>query len=145
MTRANLLNNLLAGLGLCLVTAGAGCGPGKGDMSGTVTFKGKPVTSGTVDFLGSDGIHHYAAIEGDGTYSIKGVPGGAAKVGVYSPDPSDTAALSRGGSGKPSRAAQNPGSRAGWFSIPDKYGDPAASGLTFTIKRGPNTYNIDLP
>jgi prepilin-type N-terminal cleavage/methylation domain-containing protein len=33
---------------------------------------------------------------------------------------------------------------AGWCSIPEKYGDPNASGLTLDVKKGTNTFNIDL-
>jgi hypothetical protein len=32
----------------------------------------------------------------------------------------------------------------GWFPIPEKYDTPFKSGLTFTIKRGENTIDIDL-
>ena len=46
-----------AGLSACLaalVLAAAGCGPSRATVSGKVTMQGKPVTAGTVLFVGTD-------------------------------------------------------------------------------------------
>ena len=32
----------------------------------------------------------------------------------------------------------------GWFRIPEKYDTPYKSGLVYTIKRGENTFDIEL-
>src|SRR5690242_8111846 len=76
---------------LCAVglLAVAGCGAGRGTVSGKVTYKGKPVVTGTVSVIGSDGIQYAAQITPQGTYSVPDVPAGPAKFTVSSPNPDD--------------------------------------------------------
>src|SRR5437867_11811654 len=64
-----------------------GCGPGRGDLSGTVTFEGKPLRFGTVLVLGGDGIPKSGQIEEGGAYSVKDIQAGPIKVAVTSADP----------------------------------------------------------
>src|SRR5438132_3725963 len=73
-------------LTITLLTPIVGCG-GKGDVSGQVTFKGKPLVFGTVQFEANDKTFKQGNINRDGTYSIDGVPVGEAKVAVNSPNP----------------------------------------------------------
>src|SRR4051794_17669711 len=61
-----------------------GC-QGRGDMTGKVSYKGKPVPFGTVLVQSNDGSSHQANIEPDGTYSIQGVLVGTVRVAVNSP------------------------------------------------------------
>ncbi len=56
----------------------------------------------------------------------------AALVGVSSPDPRPHAKPRGGGE---DRAAVAP--PAGWFPLPDKFADPATSGLTLQVGGGP--------
>src|SRR5262245_35062810 len=59
--------------------AGCSSGPKTGDVKGKVTFKGAPVTEGSVTFLNPKGGGDYEAkIDPDGSYAIKKV-----KVGEY--------------------------------------------------------------
>jgi hypothetical protein len=51
-------------------------------VSGKVTYKGAPLKGGTVGFVDSNGRVMGAALEGDGTYSIKNLPTGEYKVTV---------------------------------------------------------------
>ena len=136
-------------LGAALIAV-VGCGS-KGTISGKVTYKGKSLASGSVSVIASDNIQYVSAIAPDGTYSIANVPTGPARFTVTSPNPGDTlqANLKRGPSrgvgdldsqpAPPPQPAPGPG---GWFSIPDKYGDPDQSGLTGTV--GSPKTNIDL-
>ena len=130
----------LVGLGFLALVA-AGC-QGKGDVSGKVTFEGKPLVFGTVLFEGSDGSLRQGNIERDGSYSVSGVATGEAKVAVSSLNPtsSDFQRIQREGRPQP---PPQPEIR-GWFPIPDQYDAPYKSGLTYTIKPGPNTINIEL-
>src|SRR5438874_10134103 len=69
-----------------LTLADLGCG-GRGDVSRNVTYQGKALVFGTVQFEASDGTIKQANIETDGSYSIPGVPVGEAKVAVSSDNP----------------------------------------------------------
>lgn len=73
------------------VLAIVGCGPAgpeMGDVTGTVTFKGKPLPTGTITFIPeTDGLPNaFAEIQEDGTYVAKtpefgdGVPIGKHRV-----------------------------------------------------------------
>ena len=75
-------------LGLLMsLLAAVGCGGGTADVSGKVTFKGKPVTYGTVMILGSGGLPKSGVLRPDGTFTVTGVPLGPVKVAVSSPRP----------------------------------------------------------
>jgi hypothetical protein len=121
--------------------AAAGC-QGTGDVSGKVTFQGKPVVFGTVLFEGSNGALRQANIEKDGSYVVTGVATGEAKAAVSSRNPksSDFIAIQRGDGPKPPPRPDYPG----WFPIPGKYDAPHTSGLTYSIKRGENKIDIEL-
>jgi hypothetical protein len=124
-----------------LMLAAVGCA-GRGDVSGKVTYQGKPLVFGTVQFEASDKTLKQANIKEDGTYSVVGVPVGEAKVAVSSlnPQSSDFQPLQR--EGQPPR--KPPREVKGWFPIPTDYQDLSKAKLTFTVKRGQNPYDIDL-
>jgi hypothetical protein len=128
------------GLGL-LVLFAVGCA-GRGDVSGTVTFNGKPLVFGTVTFEGSDGSLQYGNIKPDGSYTVNGVALGEAKVAVSSTNPksSDFQPLQREGGPKPKARPEI----KGWFRIPEIYDTPYKSGLTYKINSGANTIDIKL-
>jgi hypothetical protein len=126
-----------------LALAAAGC-QGKGDVSGKVSYKGKPLVWGTVTFEGKDGGLHYCNIASDGSYSVSGVAIGEAKVAVSSINPksSDFVAIQREGSKKPPPPPRP--AVTGWFPIPAKYDTPFKSGLVYAIKGGENQIDIVL-
>jgi hypothetical protein len=61
-----------------LALGAAGC-QGTGDVSGKVTFQGKPLVFGTVLFEGSNGALRQGNIEKDGSYVVSGVATAEAK------------------------------------------------------------------
>jgi hypothetical protein len=124
-----------------LPLAALGCA-GKGDVSGKVSYNGKPLVFGTVQFEGSDGMLRQANIERDGSYSVRGVATGQAKVAVSSLNPksSDFVPMQREGAPPPPPRPEV----KGWFPIPEKYDTPHKSGLTYPIKRGENKIDIEL-
>jgi hypothetical protein len=125
-----------------LTLAVVGCA-GRGDVSGKVSYQGKPVVFGSVQFEASDKTIKQANIKEDGTYSIAGVPVGEAKVAVSSQNPqsSDFQRLHRGENQPPPKPRP---AIPGWFPIPTDYQDLSKAKLTFTVKRGQNPYDIDL-
>ena len=110
-----------------------GCGGNKneGEVSGTVTYQGKPLPIGTVSFLDSSNLLLGSSTINDGTYAIPvpKVPIGAVKITVTTP--------------RKLRKSKR-GETIEVIPIPDKYGKADSSGLTYTVKPGPNEYNIEL-
>ena len=140
-----------SGLLLSLLAA-LGCGGGVGDVTGTVKYQGKPLDGGSVQFQ-SGGKTVASEISKDGKYSVAGVPTGSAKISVSYVDPRATdhfravSAASKAGAGRGDKAAAPPvavGDPSVFNKIPDKYSDFNGSGLTFDVKKGPNSYDIDL-
>lgn len=131
--------NTLCG-SLVLVTA-LGCGR-YGDVAGKVTYKGKSLVFGTVQFEGSDGKVLQANIDKNGNYAIKSVPVGEAKAAVNSPDPSssDFQPMVREGQPPPPPRPKH----EGWFRIPTEYQNLAQPKLSYTVKSGQNNIDIEL-
>jgi hypothetical protein len=124
-----------------LLVLAAGCA-GRGDVSGKVTYKGKPLVWGTVQFEGSDNLIKQANIQSDGTFSIQGVAVGEAKAAVSSINPKSSDFQPRQAEGRPPPKPRP--EVKGWFPIPEKYDAPYKSGLVYTIKPGPNAIDIVL-
>jgi hypothetical protein len=134
-------------------------------ISGTVTYKGQPVTGGTMLFHASNNVFP-ASLKGDGTYTIANLAPGDYVVTV------DTRALKNKGDpesmmksmtqkmGKGDGAVEKlPDSVAKslakmkemkqdnsvqFVQIPEKYADPKTSGLKVSVQAGSNTKEIPL-
>jgi hypothetical protein len=146
-----------------LLTAGSGCGPdykSRGVVKGKVTTGNKNLTSGTVMFYGKNGITASAPIGEDGTYLMPDAPLGECKVTVTVNalpfDPSVRARM-KGGGPKMPQGPKDPNSSDGPTELPSgakapstivpidaKYSNPDTSGLSFTVQKGENTYDIPL-
>lgn len=137
-------------LACMLVFLLAGCGRNTGDVSGKVTYQGKPLVCGSVQFAGSDGQPRLSAIDKEGNYSLKNALAGENRILVFSLDPRREAEAARrnrmNNPGKPiEEPSVDPELSKRWFPIPEKYSDPQKSDLVFTIQAGKmNTYDIDL-
>jgi|ERR1022692_4501295 hypothetical protein len=118
----------------------AGCGPGQGNLRGKVTYKGKTLAMGSVVVAGSDGAVKSGEINSEGDYEVKGIATGSIKITVSSPDPGAAEFHPRKMDAKP----PPPKDRTGWIAIPENYNDFNKSGLTFELRRGPNSHDIDL-
>lgn len=148
------------------VLAAAGCGGSNtlapASVSGSVNYKGKPVTGGQVLFYsGTNGTPYSATIAPDGTYSIADIPAGELVVCVdtesLSPEQKESAGkdakrreammgnrqppAGRGGSGGGAAAAEAEGK---YVKLPAKYANPKTSPVTYTTKTGRQVYNIEL-
>ena len=141
-------------LSLCLLAV-AGCGsssglPGPtGQVSGRVTFQGKPVPLGTtVTFVHEEkALPAAAQTTADGTYPL--VMRGGLKVltGVYKVSVSAPAAVEDVTANPEAYKAVMEGRAAPPKAVavlPAKYNSPETSGLVFEVKPGNNTINIDL-
>ena len=145
----------------------AGCGLARCDVSGKVTYQGKPIVCGCVLFVGVDGLPITANLTQEGAYEAKQVPIGKVQVAVYSLDPARARdpEKERGAGGGvfdaadpsapkdlPPRAIPGDKSnwmnpevdRSKWFPIPRRFEMVQTSGLTAELKGGQNTVNFDL-
>jgi len=142
-----------------LVLLAAGCSS-QGTITGTVTYKGKPIPEGSVQFMPENGSPTVSAVINDGKYTAEKVPVGPAKVAIsslYNPGGPATfmAQMMQGGKGGgPPEEAQIPEEARKVFSgggapqkgtkIPDKYGDVQNSGLSYTVTGGKQIKDFNL-
>lgn len=119
---------------ICCVTI-SGCGPQdapRGDITGSVQYKGQPVATGCVSLYSpTGGTGSSGDIQADGTFAIKGIPTGSYQVSIAPQPPVPPAP---GETPKPQPK----------FVLPVKYADGASSGLTSDVKEGPNELKLDL-
>lgn len=137
------------GLVVAAVLAAAGCA-GKGDLTGTVTYKGQPLRLGAVQVRGADGIVRAGQIGPDGWYTVPGLPAGPAVVAVVCRDPRQveyTQTLARGARG-PARVTAAvppaPGRSPNFSLIPEKYADLDKPELRVTVRGGTTAFDIEL-
>jgi hypothetical protein len=119
-------------------------------VSGKVAYKGEPVTFGAVAIYGADGQTASGRIDADGHYTVDKVPIGDVKMAVLTPNPTTPKGSSKGrlkSKGKVKYSGAEVPSMD-WVSkfvaIPARYKDPDQSGLTFTVKSGEQTIDLDL-
>jgi len=119
-----------------LLAAAVGCSKGtkKVTVQGTVSYKGVPVPSGILKFVGPDGSYSAASIQADGKYIMTDVVPGEVKVGV-------TEAPRGSGS---SSGGKDPAPKTASVSLPEKYREPSTSGLTYTVSADNPELNIDI-
>ncbi|HTU90792.1 MAG TPA: carboxypeptidase-like regulatory domain-containing protein [Gemmataceae bacterium] len=143
-------------LSIGLMTAMAGCGNHPRsvehvDVSGQVFFEGSPLPGGQVSFVAVNG--GFAApgiIDENGHYQIR-APVGEVEIGVSNRMLQGNGGLGGGGgpegmSPRQKKAKGQPVQRVKgrWVNIPAAYADPHTSGLKYTVKPGPQTYDIKL-
>jgi hypothetical protein len=157
-------------LGMCVIMGG--CSKPPASVTGIVTYKGKPLTSGSVTFFcDQDNTVVNAKIDSDGSYKTPAtVPPGRARIAVVSapevnmPIGMSMRAEDMGGpsgekyTGNPAlKKTAKPASTAStaaaakkkppepkYVKIPETYADPDKSGLTYTVKSGKNVHDIEM-
>lgn len=122
---------------ITLLATASGCGDSKGNVTGKVELEGKKITSGTVTVFGSDGIPYSSPIDSSGSYVVKNVPVGKAKIALISPDPR----LDKDREGK---ILATPEQVKNWIPLATRYSSSDSSGLWYEVTGGENTFNIDL-
>jgi len=92
----------------------------------------------SVQCVGPDGVPRPATLD-EGRFLFKDLPTGEYRFSIHCPEPAKTHL--RKPADVPPAATVDPSK---WFRIPAKYADFNESGLTFTVKRGANEFNIVL-
>ena len=133
-------------LSLGLLAIVAGCGK-TAHVAGRVTYQGRPVVYGSVILVAADNKARSGVIEPDGSYAVEGIWLGPAKIAVISPDPSKGRRARRDeppprsdNNGKPLSKTPPPG----WFPLPTRFEDPAASGLTCVVDSSRVSHDIEM-
>lgn len=114
------------------------------EVTGTVKYNGKPLPGGQIKFIGEDWAGPEGIIDEQGQYRIN-PPVGKVTITV------DNRMLRTGIRKEASKGAgPRPGGpepspiKGKFVKIPEKYFDPANSGLTYIVKSGPQTHDIEL-
>ena len=146
---------------MLVLLALAGCGSGTGAVTGRVTFRGKPVVSGSVLMMGADNKLVSGPLDAEGRYALNSVPLGTVQVALVSPNPNpppppllrrllkrrekEMKLLEEKKDVKdPPAPAAPKADRRKWFPLPKQYELADTSGITTTIHEGDNTFDIEL-
>jgi hypothetical protein len=127
----------------------SGCGSNTATVTGTVTYKGKPVPGGSVVLYCADQQIVRGLIGIDGRYTIPNVPCGQATVTVHSPSrlpeglriQQKLPPVQNGPRPPILDATENPGRGGG---IPARYAIPDESGLVVVVTGRLLVFDIDL-
>lgn len=128
---------------LALALAAGGCGAKTGEVSGTVTLKGRPpnIDGLIVNFLGPDGQPVSAPVARDGTYRVSGLAEGEYRVGLSAPrqNPAQTL-VEKPQPGQPAPPPKSAG------PVPDEFLDPNRSNLRAAVTAGgTTTLDVSVP
>jgi hypothetical protein len=126
----------------CLTLAVSGCGSAAPEMarvSGKVTIRGKPLTTGTITFVSTDNVRPNASskIGTDGTFNLRTTLGEGAQPGEYRVVITDVNAGEVLDS-----APKAPGKSKA--AISSRYANPDTSNLNAVVKAGSNALSFDL-
>jgi len=109
-----------------------------GLVEGHVTYKGKPLEAGTIQFHPEKGKPIILKLQADGVYKGKDVPVGEVRVTVETE--SVNPARAKDGDKKDAAPAKD----TKYQPIPVKFAKPDTSGLIAEVKKGKQTLDIDL-
>jgi hypothetical protein len=133
------LTLLLLALGL---TAGCGgSGGAKNEVTGKVTLGDKTV-AGTVTFVYADGREVVGPINPDGTYLVTDPPPGQVKICVKGLPGGGTGLP--GPKGGPEMSKDMPTTQGAGVSPPIKYAHAGTTPLTYEVKAGKHTHDLQL-
>ncbi len=143
-------------IALCVVLLAIGCGSKKlktEEVTGTVTFEGKPLPNANVNFTpeeGSKGVPGFGSTDENGVYKLQALQGeadagtvpGKYLVSIVATEmvPTGKKITSYDENGKEIKVEETKPKTL----IPVRYGDFGKSGLTATVEAGGGTFNFDL-
>lgn len=157
MTRSTLRRAATAVVAAVAVSFSA-CGPNShiavalpdsgATLEGTVKYGGEDVHYAFIVAQAADGQASAGKIDSEGRYHIPNVPLGEVRIGVNTNAARgdyQTAIMQAGAmSGTPEKAGRKKVNLR-FIDIPPKYIEPARSGLSTTVNKGANVYDIVLP
>ncbi|HEY7328806.1 MAG TPA: carboxypeptidase-like regulatory domain-containing protein [Gemmataceae bacterium] len=144
---AKLGGAIAAALGCSLIFL-CGCAGGKSSsgatLSGKVTYKGEPLTGGTITVRSADGDKQLPGIiSPDGTYIISGASPGEMTVMIETESIKGKTGVSY--KAPPGQTAPDMGVKLEkYVKIPKSYGDPNTTPFRVTLKKGSQKKDFDL-
>jgi hypothetical protein len=112
-----------------------------GSVSGQVRLNGVPLHGGVVTFIGPDGEQKVANIGSEGEYRVDGLPADTVKITVTNLGTNVSMPMTRSAVMKDTHGLPQPPSTQS--ALPRKYANPD-NGLTLTVTKGKQTFDIDL-
>ncbi len=111
-------------------------------VSGTITFKGKPMPGGTITFVSEDRTkQEMVAISANGTYTASRVPWGNVLIGIQ-PVAKKLAVENKAPKDK---GFARPQAEGQYVDIPDYLQNPATSKITLNVDANQKPFDIPLP
>lgn len=154
------MNRFLTGGALSLIALTVGCGPSLPTtvpVTGTVTYKDKPVEGATVNFLGEkSSVAASGKTDAEGKFTLKTMFGEklveGATIGKHNVAIIKTSSTDAGEMGDPkemmAQMTTNPAITSDYkpkHLLPEKFGSPSTSGLEAEVTEGgPNNFTFDL-
>jgi hypothetical protein len=142
-----MVASLLVASGLLGLASVPGCGKSipSGTVTGKVTLDGKPVPEGCGVMFIADKFTATGQVGAGGSYTLfsagkPSVPAATYKVAITPP----TQQMSNADYEKMMATGSAPPEASKTSAVPEKYGNAATSALSFEVKEGPNTINIEL-
>jgi hypothetical protein len=134
---------------LLVILVSAGCGNPAGTVWGKVTFEGNPLPSGNVSFAPDDKSAGnkgavISPIAEDGSYSLSNVPVGKVTITVETKSSAPAAAPPGAKMNVPAGAPNYAGPGTKHVDIPERYSQFDKSGLSYEVKSGRQTHDIQL-
>jgi hypothetical protein len=133
LNRTQQVRCCLSGLLFVFVMLTSGCQANtKASVKGKVTYKGQPVTTGSVNFvMAAKGVAAQANLDSTGTFTIpEGLEAGSYKVYLSPPLPEQL---------PPGKMSNRPA-----YNIPPKFQDPTQSPLAKDVKAGNNEIPVEI-
>jgi hypothetical protein len=134
-------------LACTLSASGCNTGPPTSDVSGTVSYKGKKLGNGTIQFIGKE-TKDSSLIGADGTYHIYKAPRGSVKVVIETTPPVTGAGQKTPPGSKdapPPNVLGGPEAAKGeYVAIPKKYAEENTTPLTYEVTPGKQEKNFEL-
>ncbi len=144
---------VVAGLVLILGLANALTRERPGEVSGVVTYGGRPIPWGRITFVGESGTRQ--AVSGtikNGAFTVRGCLAGPARVSVESlravrarTSEAPRPGITKGFRVPPPADAPPPEVIGQHLAIPPEYGNADTSGLRYEVRQGRQTHDISLP
>lgn len=124
------------------------------EVSGKVTYNGKPLTGGWITFMSAQGHTFSGPIDPEGNYKVR-VLVGETRITVDNrmlqskwmskTDIRRQVGIKRRASTSTEEAkSSGPDIPGTYMPLPNKYFSPDTSGLTYTVESGSQTHNIEL-
>jgi hypothetical protein len=140
-----LLRTAIGTVLLSVCMAATGCGSPFGTVKGKITYKGQPLNRAAISFLCEDGRVAAAESSADGSYLLPQAPVGNCRLSIVCTAETGEQ-VTQAMEDIKRKGQKNPMVAMPVFKslIPDRFGNPDTSGLTYKVVSGESNCNIDL-